>query len=75
MSRLRLGLEGSRAFAAGPGAMLTPTLELGLRLDGGDAETGTGVEAGFGLQYADPRPGAHGGRPRAGAAHPLGRRL
>ena len=53
VSRLRLGLEGSRAFAAGPGAMLTPTLELGLRLDGGDAETGTGVEAGFGLQYAD----------------------
>ena len=53
VSRLRLGLEGSRAFAAGPGATLTPTLELGLRLDGGDAETGTGVEAGFGLQYAD----------------------
>ena len=52
-SRLRLGLEGSRAFAAGPGATLTPVLELGLRLDGGDAETGTGVEAGFGLQYAD----------------------
>ena len=53
VSRLRLGLEGSRAFAAGPGATLTPALELGLRLDGGDAETGTGVEAGFGLQYAD----------------------
>ena len=52
-SRLRLALEGSRAFAAGPGATLTPTLALGLRLDGGDAETGTGVEAGFGLQYAD----------------------
>ena len=57
VSRLRLGLEGSRAFAAGPGATLTPTLELGLRLDGGDAETGTGVEAGFGLQYADPAQG------------------
>ena len=57
VSRLRLGLEGSRAFAAAPGATLTPTLELGLRLDGGDAETGTGVEAGFGLRYADPAQG------------------
>ena len=56
-SRLRLGLEGSRAFGAGPGATLTPTLELGLRLDGGDAETGMGVEAGFGLAYADPARG------------------
>ena len=56
-SRLRLALEGSRGFAAGPGATLTPTLEVGLRLDGGDAETGTGVEAGFGLQYAAPARG------------------
>ena len=57
MSRLRFALEGSRAFSAGSGAALTPTLELGLRLDGGDVETGTGVEAGFGLKYADPARG------------------
>ena len=40
VSRVRVALEGSRAFAAGPGATLTPALELGLRLDGGDAERG-----------------------------------
>ena len=42
-SRVRLALEGSRAFRMGDG-VLTPGLELGLRHDGGDAETGTGVE-------------------------------
>ncbi len=57
VSRLRLGLESARAFAAGSGATLTPTLELGLRHDRGDAERGTGVEAGFGLAYADPARG------------------
>ena len=51
VSRLRLLLEGSRSFEAGSGT-LTPTLELGLRHDGGDAETGTGIEAGAGLRYA-----------------------
>ena len=39
-SRVRLALEGSRASAMGDGAVLTPGLELGLRHDGGDAETG-----------------------------------
>ena len=50
-TRLRLTLDASRAFAAG-GATLTPSLEVGLRHDGGDAETGTGVEVGAGLRYA-----------------------
>ena len=39
------------------GASLTPSLELGLRHDGGDAETGTGFELGAGLGYADPSRG------------------
>ena len=52
-SRLRLVLEGSRAFALGEGSTLTPGLELGLRHDGGDAETGTGVEVGGRIAYAD----------------------
>ena len=56
-SRLRVALEGSQTLAMGAGATFTPTLELGLRHDGGDAETGTGVEAGLGLQYADPAQG------------------
>ena len=52
-SRLRLVLDGSRGFALGEGAVLTPALELGLRHDGGDAETGTGVEVGGRIRYAD----------------------
>ncbi len=55
-SRLRLALEGSRAFQAGDG-VFTPGLELGLRHDGGDAETGTGVELGGRLSYVDPGTG------------------
>ena len=53
-SRVRIALEGSRAFATGPGATFTPTVELGLRHDTGDAETGTGVEVAAGLRYVDP---------------------
>ena len=56
-SRLRLVLEGARAFAVGEGATLRPLLELGLRYDGGDAETGAGVEIGGGVSYADPASG------------------
>ena len=44
-------MEGSRSFEAGGGAF-TPSLELGLRHDGGDAETRTGVELGAGVRYA-----------------------
>ena len=52
VSRLRLGLEGSLDLALG-GGLLTPTVELGLRHDGGDAETGFGVELGGGSVFAD----------------------
>ena len=51
-SRLRLVLEGSRPVALAGGGMFTPSLELGLRHDGGDAETGTGLEVGGSLRYA-----------------------
>ena len=57
VSRLRMALDGSRTFALARGGTLTPSLELGLRHDGGDAETGTGVELGAGLGYADPSRG------------------
>ena len=56
-SRLRLILEGSRAFGLGGGVVLTPGLELGLRHDGGDAETGTGVELGGRIAWSDPGTG------------------
>ena len=52
-SRLRLVLEGSQAFELSESAKLTPGLEFGLRHDGGDAETGTGVEVGGSMRYAD----------------------
>ncbi len=56
-SRVRLGLEGSRAFDIGGSGVLTPGLELGLRHDGGDAETGTGVELGGRVSWTDPETG------------------
>ena len=51
VTRLRLVVEGERVFAAGDGATFTPSAEVGLRHDGGDAETGTGLETGAGLRY------------------------
>ena len=51
--RLRLGLEGSLDLAFAGGRSLTPTFELGLHHDGGDAETGFGVEIGGGTVFAD----------------------
>ena len=51
VSRLRLILEGSRTLALSAASTLTPTLQVGLRHDGGDAETGTGLEVGAGLRY------------------------
>ena len=53
-SRLRLILEGSHRIAFAGGQTLTPSLEIGLRNDGGDAETGTGVEVGGGIAWSDP---------------------
>ena len=51
VTRLRLVLDGSRAFALGDGATFTPSGQVGVRVDGGDAETGTGVELGAGVNY------------------------
>ncbi len=56
-SRVRAVLDGSRTFSFASGAALTPSLELGVRHDSGDAETGTGLEVGAGLGYADPSRG------------------
>ncbi len=53
-SRVRLALEGAREFVLSSGRTLSPSLELGLRQDGGDAETGTGMEVGGALGYTDP---------------------
>ena len=54
VNRLRLGIEGSWEFVSEDGQWLSPFIEAGLRHDGGDAETGLGVEIGAGLRYAHP---------------------
>ena len=53
-SRLRLGLEGRWELPVPGGGRLTPSLEVGARRDGGDAETGLGVELGGGLAWRQP---------------------
>ena len=57
VTRLRLGLEGSRPFNFEDGATLTPSVEIGVRHDGGDAETGFGVDIGGGIAWSDPKRG------------------
>ena len=51
VTRLRLMIDTSRGFTLASGGTLTPSLEAGIRQDGGDAETGLGFELGGGLQY------------------------
>ena len=53
-SRMRLLLSGERRRELASGGALTPSLEIGVRSDGGDGTTGTGVEVGGGLRYANP---------------------
>ena len=50
VTRLRATVDTSRDFELGEG-LLTPSLQLGVRKDGGDAEEGFGVETGLGLGY------------------------
>ncbi len=56
-SRLRAVLDGSRAFTLGGGGTLTPSVELGVRHDGGEGGSGTGMEVGAGVGWADPSRG------------------
>ena len=62
VTRLRLGLEAQRPFSFGnpdsdARATLTPSLEIGLRHDGGDAETGFGLGLGGGIVLSHPARG------------------
>ena len=49
VTRVRTALEGSRGYNFGHGLSLKPSVEVGLRHDGGDAETGAGIDVGGGL--------------------------
>ena len=54
VTRLRLGLEGTWAVRLDNGGVLTPSLAVGVRHDGGDAETGHGADIGGGIAWSDP---------------------
>ena len=56
-SRLRLKFDGSWALAMENETRLTPSLEVGVRHDSGDAENGFGLDLGGGLAYALPTRG------------------
>ena len=57
VQRLRLALEGSRTWNLSSGGAWTTALEVGLRHDGGDGATGSGVEVGGGISYRSVRTG------------------
>ena len=54
VTRLRTGLAASRPLQLDSGVTLTPALEMGLRFDGGDAETGFGIDLGGGVTLSSP---------------------
>ena len=56
-TRMRLGLRAAWQRTLASGATLSPRLEAGVRHDGGDAETGIGLEVGGGIAFADPARG------------------
>ena len=52
--RARVALHGSKVFALGGDATLTPAAELGVRWDGGPGLSGAGMELGGALAFSDP---------------------
>ena len=57
MWRFRLTTELSHELIFSSGTSLTPWAELGARHDGGDGQTGAGLELGGGLRYRVPQVG------------------
>ena len=53
VTRFRTGLEAARGYALAGRLSLRPSIEVGLRHDGGDAETGAGMDVGGGLVVSD----------------------
>ena len=53
VTRFRTGLEGSRDYTLAGRLSLRPSVEVGLRHDGGDAENGAGLDVGGGLVVSD----------------------
>ena len=57
VTRVRTALEASRGYVFGHGIALRPSFEVGLRRDGGDAETGAGADVAGSLIVSDPLTG------------------
>ena len=53
VNRLRTAIEGSQKMTIAGRMALTPSVEIGIRQDGGEAETGRGMDLGAGLVLAD----------------------
>lgn len=53
VSRVRLMLETSTGYTLTGGEVVQPQLRVGMRRDGGDVETGFGMELGGGLTFLD----------------------
>ncbi len=49
--RVRVALQARKAGVTVGGGLLEPSMELGYRYDGGDGETGGGIEVGGALRY------------------------
>ena len=60
ISRSRLALAATRPVPLSDGSSLVPSLEMGIRQDSGDAETGFGMELDAGLSWNDPERGISG---------------
>ncbi len=57
VQRIRIGLEGSLSASMGGGTTATPYAQVAGRYDGGDGQTGQGVEVSGGLRLAGTRVG------------------
>ena len=53
VNRVRTAIEGSQKMTLGRRMALSPSVEIGIRQDGGDAERGRGMDLGAGLVLAD----------------------
>ena len=54
VSRVRAMLEAQKGYALSGGELVQPQLRVGMRHDGGDVETGLGMEVGAALAFLDP---------------------
>lgn len=55
--RVRLMLDASRTHILADGVQLEPSVDVGVRFDDQEGETGTGTEVGVELRYTDPTVG------------------